>query len=121
MLGEFQSAIECYTAASDIAKRIGDSNWESRLYCNLGMAYETIGQYQKAVEYCNASLYIARRNRDIGTEGAAFVNLGQAQQHLGLFIDAYNNYKVAIESHELVWLQKTTKSHSLVSVLKCMI
>ncbi|VEP15844.1 Tetratricopeptide repeat protein (fragment) [Hyella patelloides LEGE 07179] len=106
-LGQYQRAIDYYQQALEIARDIGDREYEGHSLGNLGLAYgyeghslgslgnvySSLGKYQRAIDYYQQALEIAQDIGDRGHEGRSLGNLGLAYGSLG-------EYQRAIDYHQ---------------------
>jgi tetratricopeptide (TPR) repeat protein len=87
---DFHAALPICLNAAEAAEKLGNSNYLSIIYIDLGNAYSDLGDYQKAIEYQNKQLQIALQIGNKKREGQAYGNLGNAYSSLG-------DYQKAIE------------------------
>ena len=81
-ISEYETAVDFYEQALNLAREIGDKQSEGRWLGNLGNTHYFLGNYQKAIDYYQSALNIAKEIGDKQGEGSWLGNLGLAYDSL---------------------------------------
>ena len=99
-IGQYSSAIECYSKHLEIAEELGDKGGVGRAHGNLGCAYDNIRQHQNAIECHRKQLEIAEELGDKYGVGRAHTNLGNAYDNICQYQKAIDCHRKQIEIAE---------------------
>jgi CHAT domain-containing protein/Flp pilus assembly protein TadD len=89
---DFRAALPLCLNAAEAAEKLGNPNYLSVIYTDLGNEHYDLGNYQKAIEFHTKALQIDIQIGDKKGEGADYGNLGNAYDSIG-------DYQKAIEFH----------------------
>jgi CHAT domain-containing protein len=80
---DFHAALPLCLKAAEAAEKLGDLNYLSAIYTDLGNEYNSLGNYQKAVEFHTKALQVDIQIGDKKGEGSDYGNLGISYKSLG--------------------------------------
>jgi tetratricopeptide (TPR) repeat protein len=81
-LREYQTAIELYKQALDIARQAGDVLDEGGILKNMGTAYRYLGEYSRAIEFYKQSLEIFNNIGEVEAKRDTLRNMDDVYPHL---------------------------------------
>ena len=99
-LGRLGQAEAMYKRVMEIAKNIGEEEWEPVAYGNLGLIYKTRGELDKAEKMLKKALEIAEKMGDKERMSINYGNLGLIYQIRGELDKAEQMFNKALAIHE---------------------
>ena len=96
-LGGYRQAIDLYTQALDIARKIGDRPGEGAALGGLGRCRLSMGEYRRAIELYTQALDIARKIGNRHGESTELGGLGLCHSSLGEYRQAIDLYTQALD------------------------
>ncbi len=92
-ISHFHEAIEFYTKALNIYRKLGNRSAESRILRGLGSVYLSLSQFRKSIEAYEQALDICEDLDDISSKAYCLQSIGNGHKQL-------ENYAQAIEFYE---------------------
>jgi len=93
----FQKALEIWDKGKDVAARLNDIEWQSKMTGNVGNAYHDLGQSKQSVSYREEALKLARALGDRRQEMVHLSNLSTSDNNLGQYDKAMERLLLALE------------------------
>jgi tetratricopeptide (TPR) repeat protein len=94
---QWNEALDIYTEALKIYKKLGDLVGEANCLTNIGLVYHNLGQYQEALDHHKQSSKIVRQIGDVAGETNSLIAIGNAYDSLGQHDQAIAEYTKAMK------------------------